>query len=134
MLQMCRERDTNASKTKVMMSSRGNIKNCRNSILMREWLMLLGITNIGKFIIITSLKTHKSYCFHLQTGMLSMLRKCRQINLPRDIEQIELLENVCTQHFFVVVKSGRTRICFSLKTVAGIRYEICNPNIVYGVL
>ena len=72
MLQMCRERDTNASKTKVMMSSRGNIKNCRNSILMREWLMLLGITNIGKFIIITSLKTHKSYCFHLQTAAFNV--------------------------------------------------------------
>lgn len=92
--------DTNASKTKVMMSSRGNIKNCKKSILMRERLVLLGITNIGKLIIITSLKTHKCYCFHLQTGLLSMLSKCRQINLPRDIEQIELLENVCTQHFY----------------------------------
>ena len=42
--------------------------------------------------IITSLKRHNSYSFHLQTGLCyHLLRKCRQLNLPPDI-QLELFE------------------------------------------
>ena len=41
-------------------------------------------------------------------AMFLLLRKCRQLNLPLDI-QLELFENVCTQSFCIVVKYGRAR-------------------------
>ena len=42
-------------------------------------------------------------------AMFLLLRKCRQLNLPLDI-QLELSEkNMCTQSFCVVVKYGRAR-------------------------
>ena len=64
--------DINVRKTKVMIFSRGKIrKKCLNSILMRKLLTLFGIIHIWEYnlIIITSLKSHNSCSFHLQTGL-----------------------------------------------------------------
>ena len=71
----------------------GGSEKCRNSILMRKLLTLFGIINIwSKINYNNKFKKMQQLQFSLANrAMFSLLRKCRQLNLPLDI-QLELFE------------------------------------------
>ena len=59
--------------------------------------------------------------------MFSLLRKCRRLNLPLDM-QLEFFKNVYIQSFWMVVKRGRTRAVSKLqlrllKLVVGVKFR-----------
>ena len=59
--------------------------------------------------------------------MFPLLRKCRWLNLPLDI-QLEFFKKVCIQSFWMVVKRGRTRAVSKLqlrlfKLVVGVKFR-----------
>ena len=103
--------DINVRKTKVMIISRGKIRkmptfNFNEETIDVVWdYKYLGV----KFNYNNKLKKAQQLQFSLANmDMFSLLRKCRQLNLPLDIH-LELIENVCTQSFCMVVKYGRAR-------------------------